>query len=59
MKLLLRAQMDLFVSPTRRSKLLSSERQEVVALLRTLLMEALIKPAGGPSGDAEAEVGNE
>jgi hypothetical protein len=59
MKLLLRAQMNLFASPTRRSKLLSSERQEVVALLRTLLMEALIKPSGGPSSDAEAEVGNE
>ncbi len=59
MKLLLRAQMNLFAAPPRPSELLSSERQEAVALLRTLLMEALSKSANGPSGDAETEVGNE
>jgi hypothetical protein len=59
MKLLLRAQMNLFAAPPRPSELFSSERQEAVALLRTLLMEALTESANGPSGDAEAEVGNE
>lgn len=59
MKLLLRAQMDLFATPARPSELLSSERQEAVALLRTLLMEALTKSANDPSGDAETEVGDE
>jgi hypothetical protein len=59
MKRLLRAQMNLFAAPPRPSELLSSERQEAVALLRTLLMEALTKSANGPYGDAETEVGNE
>jgi hypothetical protein len=51
--------MNLFAAPPRPSELLSSERQEAVALLRTLLMEALTKSANGPYGDAETEVGNE
>ncbi len=59
MKLLLRAQMNLFAAPPRPSELLTSERQEAVALLRTLLMEALTKSANAPSGDAETEVDNE
>ena len=59
MKLLLRAQMNLFAAPPQPSELFSAERQEAVALLRTLLMEALTKSAAGPSGDAETEVGNE
>ena len=59
MKLLLRAQMNLFAAPPRPSELFSCERQEAVALLRTLLMEALTESANGPSGDAETEVGNE
>ena len=59
MKLLLRAQMDLFAAPPRPSELLSADRPKAVALLRILLMEALTKPAAGPSGDAEAEFGNE
>jgi hypothetical protein len=59
MKVLLRAQMNLFAAPPRPPELFSAERQEAVALLRTLLMEALTKSAAGPSGDAETEVGNE
>ena len=59
MKLLLRAQMNLFAEPPRPLESFSAERQEAVALLRTLLMEALTKSAAGPSGDAETEVGNE
>lgn len=59
MKLLLRAQMNLFAAPPRPSELFSAERQEAVALLRTLLTEALTKSAAGQSGDAETEVGNE
>ena len=59
MKLLLRAQMDLFAASPRPSELLSSDRPKAVALLRTLLMEALTKPAAGPSCDAETESGNE
>jgi len=59
MKLLLRAQMSLFAAPSRPSELFSVERQEAVALLRTLLMEALTKSANGPSGGTETEVGNE
>jgi hypothetical protein len=59
MKLLLRAQMNLFAAPPRPSELFSAERQEAATLLRTLLMEALTKSATGPSGDAEMEVGNE
>ncbi len=59
MKLLLRVQMNLFAAPPRPSELFSAERQEAVALLRTLLMEALTKSVAGPSGDAETEVGNE
>jgi hypothetical protein len=51
--------MNLFAAPPRPSELFSAERQEAVALLRTLLMEALTKSAAGPSGDAETEVGNE
>ncbi len=59
MKLLLRVQMNLFAAPPRPSELFRADRQEAVALLRTLLMEALTKSAAGPSGDAETEVGNE
>ena len=56
---MLGAQMDLFASAAQPPELISSERQEAVALLRTLLMEAVTKPAGGRSSDAETEVGNE
>lgn len=59
MKQMLGAQMDLFASAAQPPELISSERQEAVALLRTLLMEAVTKPAGGRSSDAETEVGNE
>ena len=59
MKALLRTQMDLFASPARPPELISLERQKAVALLRVLLMEAVMRPAGVPSGDAQTEAGNE
>ena len=59
MKLLLRVQMDLFASPTRPPELISSERQKAIALLRVLLMEAVINQAGVPASGGERESGNE
>ena len=59
MKLLPRPQMDLFALPARPPELISSERQKAVALLRALLMEAVMDPAGVPSCGTEAEAGNE
>jgi hypothetical protein len=57
---LLHAQMDLFASPARLPELTSSERQRAVALLGTLLLEALTNPADAPSkGDEKEEAGNE
>jgi hypothetical protein len=59
MKLLLRAQMELFASPARPPELISSERQKAITLLRTLLMEAAINQAGVPANGGERESGNE
>ncbi len=50
MKLLLRAQMELFASPARPPELISSERQKAITLLRALLMEAAMNQAGVPAG---------
>lgn len=59
MKLLLRAQMELFASPARPPELTSSERQKAITLLRALLMEAAINQAGVPASGGERESGNE
>ena len=59
MKLLLRAQMELFASLVRPPELISSERQKAIALLRALLMEAVVNQAGAPSDGGEQESGNE
>ncbi len=59
MKPLLRVQIDLFASPTQPPELISSERQEAVALLRVLLMEAAINQADAPASRGERELGNE
>ena len=59
MRPLLRVQMDLFVSPARPPELISSERQEVVALLRALLMEAATNQAAVPASGGEWEPGHE
>ena len=59
MKLLLRAQMELFASPARPPELIGAERQKAIALLRALLMEAAIKQAGVPASGGEKEAGNE
>ena len=59
MKPLLRVQMDLFASPARRLELTSSEHQRAIALLRALLMEAVIDHADVPTSGGEREVGNE
>jgi hypothetical protein len=59
MKLLLRAQMELFASPARPSELISSERQKAIALLRVLLMEAAMNQAGVPANGGKREAGNE
>jgi len=58
MKLLLRVQMELFASPAKPPELISSERQKAIALLRVLLMEAVIQ-AGVPANGGERESGNE
>jgi hypothetical protein len=59
MKVLLHAQMELFASSARLPELISSERQKAVALLRAMLMEAVMYPAGVPSRGDEKEAGDE
>lgn len=59
MKLLLRAQMELFASASRPSELINSERQKAIALLRVLLMEAAINQACVPESGGKREAGNE
>jgi hypothetical protein len=59
MKLLIRAQMELFASPTRPPELISSERQNAITLLRALLIEAAMNQAGAPASGGEREPGNE
>ena len=55
----LRAQMDLFASPARPPELTGSERQEAVALLRALLVEAATSQADVPASGGEREPGHE
>jgi hypothetical protein len=59
MKPLRCVQMDLFASSARRLELTSSERQTAIALLRALLMEAVIDQADVPASGGKREVGNE
>jgi hypothetical protein len=59
MKLLLRAQMELFASPARPPELIRSERQKAITLLRALLMEAVTNQSGVPANGGEREPGNE
>jgi hypothetical protein len=59
MKPLLRVQMDLFASPARPPEPVGSERQEAVALLRALLMEAATNQAAIPASGGERESGHE
>jgi hypothetical protein len=54
-----RAQLDLFVTPTRPAEMSGPERQKAVALLQALLTEAATKPASKQSASGEKEVGNE
>jgi hypothetical protein len=56
---LLRAQMDLFVVPTRSAELTGVERQTAIALLQTLLREAVMTPSGELSSFREKDAGNE
>jgi hypothetical protein len=51
--------MDLFASPARPPELISSERQNAVGLLRTLLMEAATSQADVPASGGEREPGYE
>ena len=59
MRKLFRAQIDLFVIPLRPAELTGVERQTAVALLQTLLREALVTPAGEVSNPQEKDAGNE
>ena len=59
MKLLLRTQMELFASLVRPPELISPERQKAIALLRALLMEAVVNQAGAPPDGGEQESGDE
>jgi ABC-type Fe3+/spermidine/putrescine transport system ATPase subunit len=59
MKPLLHVQMDLFAAPARRLELTNSERQQAIALLRALLMEAAINQADVPASRGDGELGNE
>ena len=59
MKKLFRMQMDLFVAPVRPAELLGAERQKAVALLRTLLTEAVKTLADEPSTSSKKEAADE
>jgi hypothetical protein len=59
MRKLLRAQMDLFVVPTRSAELTGVERQTAIALLQTLLREAVVTPSGELSSSRKTDSGNE
>jgi hypothetical protein len=59
MRKLLRAQMDLFAVPSRPAELTGVERQTAVALLQTLLREAVMTPTGELSSSREKGAGNE
>jgi hypothetical protein len=51
--------MDLFVTPVRPAEMTGAERQKAVALLQTLLMEAVITLAGELPTSGQEEAGNE
>jgi hypothetical protein len=51
--------MDLFVTPVRPAELIGAEREKAVALLRALLMEAVMTPDRVPSTSGKKEAGNE
>ena len=59
MKPLGRVQMELFASPTRQLEMTSCERQKAIALLRALLMEAVINQGDVPASGDERGSGNE
>ena len=59
MRKLFRMQMDLFVAPVRPAELIGAERQKAVALLRTLLTEAVTTLADEPSTSGKKGVANE
>lgn len=54
-----RTQMDLFFPLAQPSDMRGTERQEALALLRTLLTEAATKPANEPQADGKKGAGNE
>jgi hypothetical protein len=51
--------MDLFVVPTRSAELTGVERQTAIALLQTLLREAVMTPSGELSSFWEKDAGDE
>ena len=55
----LRVQMDLFASPAWPLELTGSERQEAVALLRALLVEAATSQADVSASGGERKPGHE
>lgn len=59
MRKLFHAQMDLFVLPTRPAELTGNERQTAIALLQTLLKEAVMTRIVELSSSGEKDVGNE
>ena len=59
MRKLFRAQVDLFVVPTRPVELTGAERQTAVELLRVLLTEAVTALTSNSSASKEQEAVNE
>ena len=59
MRKVLRAQMDLFVVPTRSAELTGVERQTAIELLQTLLREAVMTPSGELSSSRKTDADNE
>jgi hypothetical protein len=51
--------MEPFTSPAQPPELISSERQNAIALLRALLMEAAMHQPSAPASGGERELGNE
>ena len=59
MSKLFRAQVDLFVAPTRTAELTGVERQTAVELLRVLLTEAVMALTSNLSASRKQETDNE
>ena len=59
MRKLFRAQVDLFVAPTRPAELIGAARQTAVEPLRVLLTDAVMAPISHPSVAKKQETGNE